>query len=238
MPRVVQINSGFSPGLGVFMLFLISVFSPEIIWSQDSKTPAALPRKPPVPIPMEFMAGHEELFFQLATKRSFGAESKFHMFALATYSAAYNTEIENNRSVIVNQISYDLGKGFGVMTGLDYNSTTGIVPVAGPQHSYANKEFLAVSFMAMSMKSSLDFLWFGLYEYKPALNDRWNLYTRGQFFYNRSLADNANNISTVYLWAGLKRKALSFGAGSNWDWLGDDRKLIQNYGLFVRWEFL
>lgn len=197
-----------------------------------------LKAQPPVaPIPVEFFAGHEALFTQMVVKRNFDAAGKFSFFGLSTYTANYENIISDHRIINISQVSYSLGKGFGLMAGADMNSVAGIAPVLGPQHNFANRQWLAVTVVSLSANEDADLKIFGLYEYKPPINTAWSGYTRFQFIYNRSLQENSHNNSYIFLRAGLRRKALAAGAAANFDWAGPDRLFNDNYGVFVRWEF-
>ncbi|NLA49783.1 MAG: hypothetical protein GX876_10010 [Bacteroidales bacterium] len=194
-------------------------------------------QKPSIPIPIEIFAGNNELYYQMVIKRSFAPQSKFNIFGLATYSAKYKNDISKNRAIIINQISYSLGKGFGVMSGIDYNSFSGFTPIIGPQHNFANKKILAITVSSISLNKSSDLKLLGLYEYKPQINENLGFYSRLQFIYNHSLKENNHKVSYIYLRAGLKRKSFIFGLAANVDWSGPKKYFSENYGGFVRWEF-
>jgi hypothetical protein len=127
--------------------------------------------------------------------------------------------------VIIGQVSYELGRGFGLMAGTDVNSFSGFSPVFGPQHTYASKEWLAVTVVSSFLNEDRDLKLFGLYEYKPVLNDKWTLYNRVQFIVNQSLRYNSHNKSYLYLRTGLKRKRWTIGIAANFDWSGPTKSL-------------
>lgn len=212
----------------VFLLFIcIAICSQAKIYAQKAN----------IPIPIEIFGGNRELYYQMVIKRPFAPQGKFNIFGLATYTANYKNDVSENRAIIINQISYDLGKGFGFMSGLDYNSFSGLVPIVGPQHNFANKKILAVTVASFFVNESNDFKLFGLYEYRPQINEQLGFYSRLQFIYNHSLKENKHNVSYVYLRAGLKRKSFIFGLAANVDWSGPNKEFFENYGGFVRWEF-
>lgn len=212
----------------VFLLFILIAFGFQM------KTYC---QKANIPIPIEIFAGNKELYYQMVIKRPFTPQSKFNIFGLATYSANYENMVSENRAIIINQISYDLGKGFGFMSGFDYNSFSGLAPVLGPQHNFSSKKILAVTVASFFINESNDFKLFGLYEYKPQINEQLGFYSRLQFIYNHSLKENNHNVSYIYLRAGLKRKSFIFGLAANVDWSGPNKNFFENYGGFVRWEF-
>lgn len=194
-------------------------------------------QKPEPPIPIEAFFGNEALYFQLVVKKKFSPESKLNFFTVATYTADYENNMEENSIVMPVQISYDLWKGFGVMAGTDINSISGFSAIIGPQFNYASKEWLIVNVASVFLNEDNDFKLFGLYEYKPSFNENWGLYTRLQFVYNQSWKLGTNNQRYLYLRAGLKRKQFIFGLAANLEQSGPFKERGENYGVFVRWEF-
>ncbi len=192
-------------------------------------------REPPVPV--ELVTGNRQLYYQTTLKRNFSPASRFSFFSLATFSSNYNNKLSENRMLIEGQVSYTLKNGFGIMTGVDINSVTGFAPIAGPQHTYASKKILAVTILSFFINSSNDVKLFGLYEYRPALNNKWSLYNRVQFIYNYSIAKSSHNRSYLYLRSGFKIYQFVFGLGANLDKFGPDKEFKENIGPFFRWEF-
>jgi hypothetical protein len=195
---------------------------------------AQAPRRP---VPAEVFFGNEYIYYQFVTKRAFSPDSNFEYFMLATFSADYQNVLAENSMVMIGQISYDLGQGFGLMGGADVNSFSGFSPVVGPQHTYASKEWLTVTVLSYFLNGESDLKLFGLYEYKPALTERWSLYNRVQFIVNESLKYESHNKSYLYLRTGLKRNSLIIGVAANFDWSGPNKVYRDNFGLFTRWEF-
>ncbi|MFN7118911.1 MAG: hypothetical protein ACK4TA_19085 [Saprospiraceae bacterium] len=194
---------------------------------------------PDPPIPIEAFFGNEQLYFQLVVKKKFSPTSRFGFFTVATFSADhnYNQESARNSITIPVQLSYDLGKGFGVMAGTDINSEGGFAPIVGPQYNFASRQLLAVTVLSFFLNEDQDVKLFGLYEYKPPINEKWSVYSRVQFIYNHSMAAGLHNRSYLYLRGGLKRNAFIFGLGANLDQFGPRKRFQDNYGVFVRWEF-
>lgn len=200
-------------------------------------TLTAFGQNPKPPVPVEVMVGHKEVYSQFVFKNFFSTTSKFDFFGLATYTANYENDVEENRAIIISQFGYNFKKGFGVMAGLDFNLFAGFSPILGPKHSFANKNFLAVTNLSFFLNESADAKLFGLYEYHPNINENWKFYARLQFIHNISLNENKHNISYVYLRAGLQKKNFIFGLGGNFVWSGPDKIYSNNFGPFVRWEF-
>lgn len=194
-------------------------------------------QNPTPSVPIEIMAGNKEVYSQFVLKRFFSPTSKFDFFGLATYKANYKNEVEENRAIIISQFGYNFKKGFGIMAGLDFNSFAGFSPIVGPKHSFASKNFLAVTNLSFFLNDGFDAKLFGLYEYHPPINSNWKFYSRLQFIHNFSINYNEHNISYVYLRGGVQKNQFTFGLGVNFDWSGPDKVFNSNFGPFVRWEF-
>ncbi len=211
--------------LGIILFF----FSIAPTWAQA----------PNPPTPMEFMFGHERLDFQLVFKRNFAPQSKFSVLAIAVFSENYAKGKRLGDSVVIPfQVNYALGNsGLSLAAGAEANSVAGFGTTLGLTHSKATKEILAISVLSYQLSSAKNVKFFGLYEYKPTLNEKWSLYSRLQLTYNQGMAEGFHNRSFLYLRAGLKKGPLGFGLGANFDAYGPSKVARENYGVFTRWEF-
>ena len=191
------------------------------------------------PLPMELMFGQDRLDYQLVMKRNFTPTSKFSVLAIAVFSENYGKGKKLGDSVVIPfQVNYALGKsGFSLAAGGEANSSAGFGSTLGLTHSKATKEILAISVLSYQLSSAQNVKFFGLYEYKPALNEKWSIYSRLQFTYNQGMAEGFHNRSFLYLRAGLKKGPLGFGLGANFDAYGPSKLARENYGVFTRWEF-
>ena len=210
----------------------VFIFFSILILSQGLRSQTLSP-----PIPVEIFLGHQSIYSQTVIKKRLKQGSKLSFFGLATFTADYNTEtIENNSLTIINQLSYQFGKGFGVMIGTDINSNAGFSPIIGPQYNYSSSEFLAVTVLSIFLNSDIDVRILGLYEYKPKITDVLTLYTRLQFLYNQNSVQGTHNRSYLYLRAGIKKNSLIIGLAANLDQRGPNNIFQDNYGVFVRYE--
>ena len=157
------------------------------------------------------------------------------IFTIATYSADY-ADLSDVNITMPMHLFYKVWKGFSVTGGSSVNSVIGFSPYAGLQHNYVSRKFLAVTVPSLSLDGESDFKIFGLYEYKPPLNEIWSFYSRLQFIYNTSLKEESHNRSYLYLRAGVKWKSLAFGLGANLDRYGPHKEFQDNYGLFIRYD--
>jgi hypothetical protein len=191
------------------------------------------------PLPMELMFGHDRMDYQLVMKRNFTPTSKFSVLAIAVFSENYGKGKKLGDSVVIPfQVNYALGKsGFSLAAGGEANSVAGFGTTVGLTHSKATKEILAISVLSYQLSSAQNVKFFGLYEYKPELTEKWSIYSRFQLTYNQGMAEGFHNRSFIYLRAGLKKGPLGFGLGANFDAYGPNKVARENYGVFTRWEF-
>ncbi len=189
------------------------------------------------PIPLELLFGGKGMSSQMILNRDFAPNSKFSVFSLSSYSTVYDNEQSENDLVIINQVNFSLGKGFGIIGGINMNAKAGLSPVAGFEHVYASRKMLAVSILSYSLDGDHNLSFFGLYEFKPPINDKLSVYTRLQFFFEQSFSEHHHNRSFMYLRAGLKKSKVSFGLGANLDQYGPEKVFRDNYGVFVGWDF-
>jgi len=211
-------------------LLLIAFFYTPIFVHAQAPTP---------PIPLELMFGNDRLDFQMVVKRNFTPQSKFSILAIAVFSENYGKEKKLGDSVVIPfQVNYALGKsGLSLAVGGEANSVAGFGTTVGLSHSKATKEILAITVLSYQLSSDQNLKIFGIYEYKPALNEKWSIYSRLQLTYNQGMAEGFHNRSFLYLRAGLKKGPLGFGLGANFDAYGPNKVARENYGVFTRWEF-
>lgn len=210
-----------------------------LLFSFFSITNFVQAQAPTPPIPMELMFGNERIDYQLVMKRNFTPTSKFSVLAIAVFSENYGKGKKLGDSVVIPfQLNYALGKsGLSLAVGAEANSVAGFGTSLGLTHSKASKEVLAISVLSYQLSSAQNLKFFGLYEYKPALTEKWSIYSRLQFTYNQGMAQGFHNRSFLYLRAGLKKGPLGFGLGANFDAYGPSKVARENYGVFTRWEF-
>lgn len=215
--------------LSFFCFFALFLNLTTVCWAQA----------PTPPTPIEFMFGHERLDFQLVFKRNFTPKSKFSVLAIAVFSENYAKGRKLGDSIVIPfQINYSLGKsGFALVAGAEANSNAGFGTNIGLTHSKATKEILAISVLTYQLSNAQNVKFFGLYEYKPAINEKWSVYSRLQLTYNQGMAQGFHNRSFLYLRGGLKKGPLGFGLGANFDAYGPGKTARDNYGVFTRWEF-
>ncbi|WP_199879888.1 hypothetical protein [Arundinibacter roseus] len=192
---------------------------------------------PKVPIPVEFMAGNNRMYFQTVVKRKFSPESKLGFLSVSSLASSYANDLEELDMVVPLLVTYTMYKGFGFVGGATINNRVGFSPLVGAQHSFTNKNWVSVTIASLFLNSTKNTELFGIYEYKPLIKKNLNLYSRVQFLYIHNSRENHHARSFLQLRAGLKMNALNFGAGTNLDQYGPQKEFKPNYGLFVSWAF-
>lgn len=192
---------------------------------------------PKVPTMVEVMAGHERLFYQMVVKKKFSTDSKFGFLSVSTFTSSYRNDLNDLELVMPVLINYNYYNDFSLVAGTTINNRVGFSPLAGLQHSFANREWVAVSIASFFLNSSRNMELFGIYEYKPQISDTFTLYTRLQYMYIHSFAANHHARSFMQPRTGQKKDAFNFGMGANLDQYGPDKLFRPNFGVFVGWAF-
>jgi hypothetical protein len=222
-----------------FLYALLLILSFPLAGKAQEQAASPTPKAPSPPIPLELFFGNEQLNFQLIVKKKFTPTSKFDLLVISVFSENWDQENNLGNSVVIPfQFNYNIGKkGFAVAAGGEGNSVVGFSPLAGVEHSFANRKWLAITVLNYLINEQQDLKLFGLYEFKPPINQTWSFYSRVQFTYNYSLGESQHNRSFLYLRAGLKKGPLGFGLGANWDQYGPSKIARDNFGVYTRWEF-
>ena len=192
---------------------------------------------PKTPVPVEFMAGNNRMFYQMVVARKFSPKSKFGILSVASFAAGYKNGMEELDLAVPAVVTRNVFKGFGLVGGLTVNNKTGAAPLIGGQHTFVNREWVLVTVASVFLNASKSIELFGLYEYKPSITPKLGLYNRIQFLYVHNTQKNNHARSFLQLRTGLKLNALNFGLGANLDQYGPGRTLKPNYGVFVGWAF-
>jgi hypothetical protein len=190
-----------------------------------------------VPTPVEIMAGNNRLFFQMVVKKKFTPDSKFGFLSVSSFSTSYENVMNDLDLAIPVLINYNIYKNFSLVGGSTINNKVGFSPLMGAQHSFSNKEWVVVTIASLFLNSSKNMELFGIYEYKPQISPKSNLYTRLQFLYIHNIRENYHARSFLQLRTGLKFNAFNFGLGANLDQYGPEKTFKPNYGIFVGWAF-
>ncbi|MCH7398012.1 hypothetical protein MM236_08425 [Belliella sp. DSM 107340] len=209
------------------LLLLLSVLQPVLAQQTPQK----------IPIPTEFLIGNNRMFYQMVVKRKFTSESNFGILSVSSLSVSYQNDLDELDMAIPVLMTYQVYKGFGLVSGITVNNSVGVAPLIGAQHSFTNKKWVSVTIFSAFLNESKNIELFGIYEYKPQLSQSTNLYSRIQFMYIHNTKDNHHARSFIQFRAGLKKQDFNFGLAANLDQYGVQKTFKPNYGLFVGWAF-
>ena len=187
------------------------------------------------PIPVEAFFSDSQIYYEIVVSRAFQPGSRFRFFTVTAFTDGYATDVLPDEVVVPVQFSYSLKNGIGLFTGASLSSVRGILPILGPQHVYVRDNLLLSTTPHLDSKNGATF--FGVYEYRPRLNETLSLYSRLQLLYVYHLREDIHLRSYVYARLGLKVNDLVFGVGMNLDQFGEKRKISRNFGPFVAYRF-
>jgi hypothetical protein len=186
------------------------------------------------PVPVEVMGGNRYGLVNMVYSRNLASGTRFGFFHMNTITFDYN-EKAGNSFIIQDLATFEIVKHLKVAGGLAY-SVAGLAPTAGLQFSLAGKKtyFLLAPRVNFEKDVSCDIM--TILQYKPALSEKVNLYTRFQML---NLFDEAGNIKS-YQWfrLGLEVKGMQFGMAVNLDEYGPNPSVEADWGIFIRKEIL
>lgn len=211
---------------GYFFFLLCSLLFANVVFGQDH---APLP-----PLPVEATFGNNRLHFQAVINRPVSANGKLSFFNLSTGAVDYSNTASETEMVVVNNLTYALFGNFKVTGGAEWHYKLGLVPQLGLQYFKANRTWLVLVNPSINMQPSKSTATIGIVEYKPALSQKAQLYTRAQVLYIQSLEDGKHARSALMLRAGITHGKFTFGLGANFDYYGPMKNQKDNVGLFTR----
>ncbi len=199
--------------------------------------PTPAPHPAGAPLPVELMAGDQQLILQTVVNKKFAPESRFAFFNLTTFGADYHNNPTKNNYLTSAALKFELLSHFSVFGGLNLNSTVGFRPTGGLDYVFTKPTWLIVAEQSLDLTETHNLQSLALVEYKPRLSARLALYSRVQGLYNYNTQDAAHDLSYLYLRLGLSYQTGSFGLAANLSRFGPFKVLKENYGVFIRKEF-
>jgi hypothetical protein len=213
------------------LLFIISALLFSIMTvAQDS---GAKPPPGSAPIPVEVFFGNNRFVSQITMTKQIPGSNRFGLIAYSYIAASYDNDLSENESMNVMFLSYEIYKGFGLISGAALNSYWGFRPFAGAKYFYANKTFLAMLSSGFYLTESNNFETRAVVQYRPHLKGNWALYTRVEGLYNEDMDTKKHDRSYIYARLGLNYKTVSFGFATDFDWYGPSKVSRENYGVFI-----
>lgn len=208
---------------GIFVLCALTISVSKSAYAQQA------------PIPVEVFFSDSQMYYEIVVSRAFQPGSKFRFFTVTAFTDGYSTDVNPDEIVLPVQFSYSLKNGLGLFTGAKLSTELGVSPIIGPQYVYARENLFLSTTPHIDNKNVATY--FGVYEYKPRLNETLSLYARLQILYVHHLRDEIHLRSYVYARLGLKVNNLVFGVGMNLDQFDEERRIARNFGPFVAYRF-
>lgn len=212
---------------GLLLLGSILLLGSTTLLSQQSAPP-------PAPTPVEVMFGNNRMNFQLILNKPIDAQGKFSFFNVTNGAVDYHNKNEETEIVVVNTINYDLGNNFKASACAQWHFKLGLVPLVGVQYFKANPTWLLLVSPNICLLPTTNMEVVSLVEFKPSLNPKTRLYTRGQLLYNQVLDGGIHARSGYTFRAGISRQKFTYGIGMNFDYYGPFKTEKLNTGVFVR----
>jgi hypothetical protein len=184
------------------------------------------------PIPVELMMGNNYAVVDLSFSKNLSSESRFGFFHMNTEQFYYK-ETEKNSFILQDLLYIETFTNLRVTGGAAYGKG-GFNPTAGLQYVYSGKKLLFLCAPRINIRSDYSYDIMTIFQYKPVINDRMNLFTRIKLL---NVFNNKSNIRS-YQWfrIGLEMKNVQFGLALNLDEYGPNPSFERSLGLFVRKE--
>ena len=190
---------------------------------------------PPIknpPIIVEGLFGNRGMSYQMNVNKKLQSIPKLGVFSVTSLVAEWEKTPMTDIMTQTN-LTYSLVKGLDFAAGFHYTPVTGFRPTAGLIYTYAKPQFLLVANPRIDLKKDAVTEYMILTEYKPAINDKWSLYTRLQGLYGFNVDNSDHARSYIDLRAGATYKDFTFGLGANFDWYGPTKHYEPNIGAFI-----
>jgi hypothetical protein len=187
------------------------------------------------PIPLEAFAGHTYFNLQLIVAKPLANNNRLNFFNVTTLNGSYQNKENENEFFSLSMVNYRIYKGFALTAGVAMSNFTGFRPTAGIQYLSANKELLFVLLPRVDLRDDFNLEGFALLEYLQNGSTRkikW--YGRVQALHNYNTKQDVFDFSYMYFRLGVSVGNFQVGLGANFDWIGNDFDLRQNFGPFVR----
>lgn len=184
------------------------------------------------PVNVEGLFGNRGMAYQLLVIKKFQSAPKFGFFSITNMVAEWEkSPVEDMMSQA--KLTYSIIKGLDVSAGFIYVPHLGFRPSANLVISKASEDYTFVAAPRIDLSKDATAETMLLAVYKPALNDKWRLYTRLQGLYVLMTNSGDHARSFVNARTGLKYKEFAFGAGANFDWYGPAKLYKHNVGGFL-----
>ncbi len=184
---------------------------------------------------VEIMTGNNFVFVDIQFLKSFDKKYQTTLFSRTRARPTYNDEKNNISFFSGAYLNYTIKKGFG-------GSLIGRIDNFGSDvdlgiHFYKKTKTISIFILpSISLTAKNVYSWFSIIRFRPALNEKWKIYTSLELF--TAVKKNDHLLSTQRARLGLDYRKFQFGLAMNISEFGNGFKLNnENYGVFLRKEF-
>ncbi|MCL9770204.1 hypothetical protein NAT47_07225 [Flavobacterium sp. HXWNR69] len=206
---------------------LLSMFCSTALLAQESNTF----QNPPINV--ETLVGNRGVSFQMIIDKQIKSIPQLGFFSVTDINSDWS---EQNLQDHMTQASltYKVFNGLKVAAGFHNTPVTGIRPSASLIYTFKNNNWLIIAVPRVDLSKDANLEGLALIEYKPKINDKWNLYTRLQGVYTHTMSLDLHARSYFRARLGLSYKEFAFGVGSNVEYYGPLKHNENNVGGFVQ----
>lgn len=185
------------------------------------------------PTNVEVLVGSRGVSFQMINDERIKSVPQLGFFSVVDLNSDWG-DMQLHDHMIMPKATVDIVKGLKLGAGFHTTGATGIRPTASLIYTYANPEFLLIAMPRVDLSKDANFEGLGIVEYKPAINDKWRLYTRLQGTYVHAMKNDFHARSYIRARAGLSYKEFTFGVGGNFEYYGPTKNNENNIGGFLQ----
>ncbi len=197
--------------------------------AQETETPEF--HNPPTNT--EVLVGSRGVSFQMITDKKIKSYPKAGFFSVVDLNSDWG-QLNRSDHMIMAKGTVDIVKGLKFGAGFHTTPVTGIRPSAALIYTYANPEFLLIAMPRIDLSKDASFKTLGIVEYRPAINDTWNFYSRLQETYVHAIKADFHARSYIRARAGLTYREFTFGVGANFEFYGPTKHNENNIGGFLQ----
>lgn len=180
---------------------------------------------------LEIMLGHEQIFADAQWLKFLDKENHWSLFSRTRATVNYDNQTNLFTGAYLN---YTLRNGFGgSLVGKIGNSGGGAD--LGIHIFKAKSNWMLFGLASMGLKNELEYSWFSIFRFTPAINEKWKVYTSLELF---NLFSKENHLVSIQrLRLGLDYQKFQFGVATNFTEQGKDWISDSNIGVFIRKSF-
>lgn len=180
---------------------------------------------------LELMPGHRRIFADLQWLKPLGTGGRWTVFSRTRATVDYEQQTDLFSGAYLN-VTTTSGWGVSLVGKISSSSAGGD---AGLHIFRSDKRWMLFGLASAGLKTRLEYSWFSILRFTPALSERWKLYTGLELF---SLFGKSGHLFSVQrLRLGLERKGYQFGLAGNLSEVGRSFLLDNNFGIFIRKSF-